>query len=137
MWDRVKGTPYQRYVANPGSGSIHNYGAAVDLTIADTTGTPLDMGTSFDSFLCKSQPRYESYFIDSSKITDANLTIEVKHTLRSEIMKHGLLSPAAHRNRLLLREIMESAEFKGISIEWWHFNAFAKDEIRKRFVIIE
>ena len=36
MWQKVKDTPAQRYVANPHSafGSIHNYGCAIDLTLA-------------------------------------------------------------------------------------------------------
>ncbi|MFK7970948.1 MAG: M15 family metallopeptidase, partial [Bacteroidia bacterium] len=44
MWRIVKGTPQQSYVASPKSGSVHNYGAAVDLTLATADGTPLDMG---------------------------------------------------------------------------------------------
>jgi D-alanyl-D-alanine dipeptidase len=30
--------------------SRHNLGAAIDLTLVDATGQPLDMGTQFDSF---------------------------------------------------------------------------------------
>ena len=50
MWERVKDTKYHRYVAHPDRLSLHNYGAAVDLTIADSMGQPLDMGTPFDFF---------------------------------------------------------------------------------------
>ena len=44
MWDLVKGTPLQSYVANPARGSMHNYGAAVDITIIEKNGNELDMG---------------------------------------------------------------------------------------------
>ncbi len=42
--------PDNRYVANPKGGSIHNRGAAVDMTLVDATGKELDMGTEFDHF---------------------------------------------------------------------------------------
>jgi D-alanyl-D-alanine dipeptidase len=50
MWEYVKDTKYRRYVADPDRLSLHNFGAAVDLTIADSLGMPLDMGTPFDHF---------------------------------------------------------------------------------------
>ena len=44
MWESVKGTPNVSFVANPAKGrGMHNYGAAVDITIMDSTGTPLPM----------------------------------------------------------------------------------------------
>lgn len=38
MFELVKGTPQQKYVADPdhSGGGYHNYGVAVDLTISDT-----------------------------------------------------------------------------------------------------
>ncbi|MEM7035544.1 MAG: M15 family metallopeptidase, partial [Bacteroidota bacterium] len=43
MWE-VLDVPYKRnYLAPPWEGSVHNYGCAVDLTVADSTGTALDM----------------------------------------------------------------------------------------------
>ncbi len=47
MWALV---PDARYVANPAKGSVHNRGAAVDLTLVTTEGTPLAMPTAFDDF---------------------------------------------------------------------------------------
>lgn len=110
MWRIVKGTSQQSYVASPSSGSVHNFGAAVDLTLADEQGTPLDMGTVFDFFGKKAQPRYESQFLAS-----------------------GELSQEQVDNRLLLRNVMIDAGFSIIRNEWWHFNAFPASESRKRF----
>ncbi len=46
MWKVVKGTSAQRYVANPKRGSVHNYAAAVDLTLVDAQKNEMDMGNS-------------------------------------------------------------------------------------------
>jgi D-alanyl-D-alanine dipeptidase len=32
MYDKMKGTKFEKYVANPSNGSMHNYGIAVDIT---------------------------------------------------------------------------------------------------------
>jgi len=47
MW---KIFPNPGYVADPKGGSIHNKGAAVDITLTDLQGNQLDMGTDFDHF---------------------------------------------------------------------------------------
>jgi D-alanyl-D-alanine dipeptidase len=114
MWALVKGTPQQPYVANPITGSNHNYGAAVDLTVVDEKGRELDMGTPFDFFGDLAQPRLEDAFLKTGKLTADQV-----------------------QNRRLLRKIMTGAGFFSISSEWWHFDAFPASEIRKRFTIIE
>jgi len=114
MWKKVKGTPEQRYVANPYKGSIHNFGAAVDLSIVDEYGIELDMGTPFDFFGKLAQPRYEQQFFDSKELTREQLD-----------------------NRALLRKAMKHAGFRGILSEWWHFNAFPKEVAREKYGIIE
>lgn len=114
MWAKVKGTPEQRYVANPYKGSIHNFGAAVDLSIVDEYGIELDMGTPYDFFGKLAQPRYEQQFFDSKELTREQLD-----------------------NRALLRKAMKHAGFRGILSEWWHFNAFPKEVTRKKYSIIE
>ena len=43
----VEGTDLERFVADGSRGGRHNYGVAVDLTIATLDGTPLDMGARF------------------------------------------------------------------------------------------
>ncbi len=48
MWEIF---PNPSYVGNPyKSGSIHNRGAAIDMTIVKLDGTPLDMGSAYDHF---------------------------------------------------------------------------------------
>ncbi len=112
MWAVVKGTPQQGYVANPNTktGSIHNYGCAVDLTIADKDGKPLDMGTPFDFFGLAAQPRHEFKLLAAGKLTHAQWA-----------------------NRLLLREVMVRAGFIPIASEWWHFNCAPNHVARKKF----
>lgn len=114
MWDALSGTPMQRYVANPRWGSMHNYGCAVDLTLIDSTGGRMDMGTPMDHFGPLAQPALEKQYLKNKKIT-----------------------PEQVANRAILREAMTAAGFYPISIEWWHFNAFEKDYIRKNYSIIE
>lgn len=114
MWKEVKGTEKQMYVASPATGSMHNYGAAVDVGLADEMGALVDMGTPFDFFGPKAQPRYESKFLTEGELTQNQIN-----------------------NRALLRKVMKYAGFKGIQSEWWHFNAFSKEETRAKYSIIE
>ncbi len=137
MWKIVKGTPKMFYVGNPKYGSIHNYGAAVDLTITDNKGNPLDMGTPFDYFGVKAQPRYEDYFLYPETVKNARLDKNVKEMIENDIKLSGPLSDNEISNRLLLRKIMEQADFEPIVNEWWHFNAFPNDVVRRKFSIIE
>ncbi|QHT68721.1 M15 family metallopeptidase [Rhodocytophaga rosea] len=89
MWALM---PDKRYVGNPyQNGSVHNKGAAVDLTLVDAEGKEVDMGTSFDHFGREAHHAY------------TNLPQE---TLQ---------------NRKLLKQGMESAGFLPITSEWWHY----------------
>ena len=114
LWKYVVGTPEQKYVANPDKGSIHNYGFAVDLTVIDEKGRPLDMGAGFDDFREISQPDQEQKYL-----------------------ANGQLTAAQYGNRLLLRKAMVAAGYRTISHEWWHFEAMPRDEVRAKFAIIE
>jgi len=114
MWALVVGTPSEDYVANPKGGSVHNFGSAVDLTIADARGVPLDMGTPFDYFGELAQPRHEDRFLKEKKLTQQQID-----------------------NRHLLRQVMAQAGFLSISIEWWHFNAVPVKVARSQYQIIE
>ena len=114
MWERVKDTPYHRYVAHPDRLSLHNYGAAVDLTIADSLGQPLDMGTPFD------------FFGRAAGISD-----------EQELIRQGILNLQQVQNRQLLRQVMHHAGFRSISGEWWHFNACSLQEAKQRYQLIE
>ncbi|MGZ3690028.1 MAG: M15 family metallopeptidase [Pseudobdellovibrio sp.] len=114
MWNKVKGTDHQQYIANPESGSNHNFGMAVDLSILDEKGYILDMGTGFDEFDERSQPKHEERFFAEKKLTEKHLA-----------------------NRKILRDCMEAAGFKQLSTEWWHFDALPRAEIRANYKIVE
>ncbi len=113
FWAIVKGTDQQQYVADPAQGSIHNYGCAVDLTILNASGKPLDMGTPFDYFGDLAQPALEAKFLKEGKLTNLQVS-----------------------NRKILREVMGQAGFKVLPNEWWHFNAFPPEVVRKKYRII-
>ncbi|MBM9604055.1 M15 family metallopeptidase [Desulfopila inferna] len=115
MWQLVVNTPRQPYVANPKWGSMHNYGAAVDVTLFNVkTGKRVDMGTPLDHFGLLAQPLLEDAFLRQGKLTSSQI-----------------------ENRLILRNAMLDAGWHMINIEWWHFNAFPKEVIRDSFLIIE
>ncbi len=101
------------YLADPRKGSIHNYGFAVDLTLLDASGNELDMGTPFDFFGPKAQPRLEG-----------------------RLVKTGQLSATQLANRKLLRETMVQAGFSITSSEWWHFNATSLKHARQTYPIL-
>jgi zinc D-Ala-D-Ala dipeptidase len=88
MWE-IK--PDTRYVANPDRGSDHNRGTAIDLTILDRSGEPLDLGTPFDEF----SPKAHHTYLD--------------------------LPPKVLKNRLLLKNTMAAVGFHHIETEWWHY----------------
>lgn len=120
QWDLWNALPQyppkirKNYVASPQEHSIHNYGSAVDLTIADESGLPIDMGTPFDYFGKKAYPKAEK-----------------------EMEEQGILSKEVIKNRLLLRKVMQKAGFLPIEYEWWHFNAFSRAEAKKRFQVVQ
>ena len=113
MWNIARESGNEDYVANPEKGSLHNLGVAVDLTIADAKGMPLDMGSPYDHFGMISQPRYEK-----------------------ELISSGELSYEQFENRWLLRSIMREAGFSIILTEWWHFNAEDKATARTKYALI-
>lgn len=114
LWDHVKDTPEEIYVANPATGSMHNYGFALDLSLVDANNQELDMGTAFDASVALSQPQLESHFL-----------------------KKGLLTQKQINNRLALRHAMEHAGFIQLPHEWWHFDALPKNVVKKNYKIVE
>ena len=92
FWDMTTG--FQReFVADPKTGSKHNRGCAVDLTIYDlATGMVVEMPGGYDEMTPRSYPDYPG----------------------------GPPEPRAKRD--LLRKAMESHGFTVESNEWWHFN---------------
>ncbi len=116
LWDTLDYPDAEKtkYVADPQEGSIHNYGAAVDLTIAGPDGKPLDMGTDFDYFGVLAYPVREEALLAAGQLTQEQVA-----------------------NRQLLREVMTKAGFTPITSEWWHFNAMSRAEADKRYGIVE
>lgn len=120
QWDLWNALPQyspkvrSNYVANPVEHSIHNYGSAVDLTVADEQGRPLDMGTPFDFFGEMAYPSREKALLASGK-------------LKKEV----------YSNRLILRKAMIHGGFMPIEYEWWHFNAFSRAEAKRRFAVLK
>lgn len=114
MYKVVQNTKYAAYVANPSRTGLHNYGMAVDLTICNENGTPLDMGTPFDFFGSAAGINRET-----------------------ELLKKGILTNQQIKNRQLLREVMTNAGFLTIRGEWWHFNAVSLNEAKRLYKVIE
>ncbi len=112
LWDNIQKPENVKhvYVAHPKKGSIHNYGAAVDLTLATRDGKALDMGTPYDFFGLLAQPRCETKFL-----------------------KTGELTRKQYQNRLLLRNVMLKAGFTMITSEWWHFNGCSLSAAKKKY----
>ncbi len=115
IWDSIKIPESERYkfLSNPKYGSLHCFGAAVDITITDSTGNELNMGTDFDSFEELAYPILEQKFL-----------------------KTGKLSKQIINNRKLLRKIMYKAGFFNIQTEWWHFNSCYRKEAREKYAMI-
>jgi len=89
LWDKV---PNANYVTPPSKGSMHNKGAAVDLTIVNADGDELYMGTEFDYFGKEGHHTYQD--------------------LPKEVLA----------NRRLLKRTMEEVGLAAIRTEWWHYS---------------
>jgi zinc D-Ala-D-Ala dipeptidase len=90
MWEQL---PKRGYVADPRTGSHHNRAAAVDVTLVQSDGSPVEMPTPFDSFG------------PAARQDAAGGTAE------------------ARQHRALLRAAMEAAGFHVNRMEWWHYEA--------------
>lgn len=112
----VEGTPLESFVADGTKGGRHNYGVAIDLTIATADGTPLDMGTPFDDLTAASS-------VKGTSDTDvaSTRTPEVYRQYCNELAKEGVISYEAAKNRVLLIEIMHEVGLVPYRREWWHF----------------
>lgn len=92
FWD-VTPEDKRKFVANPKTGSRHNRGCAVDLSIFDLkTGELVEMPTDFDDFTDKASPNYKG------------------------------ATKTQKKNRDLLRKMMEAEGFTVNDNEWWHFD---------------
>lgn len=114
LWQHLEGTHLRTYVADPAIGSIHSYGMAVDVTVIDPAGNPLDMGSGFDELNEKSHPNLETEMLACGKITSTHIA-----------------------NREILRQAMLQNGFYGIRSEWWHFNCNDPVLVRASYLRIE
>jgi len=94
-----------RFWANPTSDPLtpppHSTGAAIDLTLADMTGKPLDLGGEIDFIGAESTPDFYKNKYSSMPST-----------------KYQLF----HYRRSLLFLVMKKAGFAQHPNEWWHFS---------------
>lgn len=115
MFRSVQGTPKANYVANPAKGGgLHNYGLAVDITIADENGNELPMGTPVD-----------------------HLGPEANIDREEQMVARGVISETERQNRLLLRRVMTTAGFKPLRTEWWHFNLVSKRQAQAKYRLLD
>jgi len=92
FWD-VTPEDKRKFVANPKTGSRHNRGCAVDLSMFDLkTGKLVEMPSDFDDFTDKASPKYTGGTAEQTK------------------------------NRDTLRAAMEAEGFTVNDNEWWHFD---------------
>jgi serine beta-lactamase-like protein LACTB len=92
FWDATPDA-MKDFVANPETGSVHNRGAAVDLTLYDlSTGRAVEMPSGYDEFSARAYPDY------------------VGGTSRQRWLRERL------------RSAMAAEGFGVYPYEWWHFN---------------
>ena len=126
MRSLVQGTALQDFVADGTKGGRHNFGVAVDLTIATNAGIPLDMGAGFDDFTDAAAVKGTSDTNDA-----ANRNIKVYTAYINGLVKRGLISAQAAQNRIMLVEVMLEAGLYPYRREWWHYEQLAPmSEIR-------
>ena len=114
MYQAVAGTPKKIYVAAPERGGRHNYGVAVDLTIVDASGKPLDMGSSFDHFG-----------------EEAHLGNEEAR------VRAGIFNKEVPANRSLMRRLLGAEGLRPYDKEWWHYQEqMPMSEVRKRYQLL-
>ena len=106
----VAGTPYSNFVSSGVTGGLHNYGLALDLSITDSEGNLLDMGTDFDSFERCAGEVGEAEALQSGRLTEQQVS-----------------------NRKILRSIMTRAGFVPLGSEWWHFNAYTRAYTKEHY----
>ncbi|MGF1521742.1 MAG: M15 family metallopeptidase [Leptolyngbyaceae cyanobacterium] len=82
---------------NPQTPPPHSTGAAVDVTLANEAGQPVDMGSPIDEISARSHPEHFAQFTDPD-------------------------SQQFQTHRYLLRQILKQQGFQQHPHEWWHFS---------------
>ena len=93
QWAMWKLVPRKGYVADPRTGSNHNRGGAVDVTLVTLDGAAVEMPTPFDTF-----------------------GPAAHHGSNAGTAE-------ARANRETLRQAMVEAGFRANRMEWWHYDA--------------
>ena len=129
----VEGTEFEGFVADGTRGGRHNYGVAVDLTIATCDGTPLDMGAGFDDFSDAASVKGTP---DSSDPKTRTLDIYRRHAHQQ--VERDIITLEAAENRLLLIEVMLEAGLYPYRREWWHFEEIISiTETRSKYKLVD
>lgn len=84
-------------LVDPAAPPPHSTGAAIDLTLVDETGTPVEMGSAIDELSPRSYPNYFANRV-------------------------GMNEQSYHLHRQLLCESMAAGGFMRHPQEWWHFS---------------
>lgn len=82
---------------DPATPPPHSTGAALDVSLVDAEGQPVEMGSPIDEVSPRSFPDHFAAHTDA-------------------------LGQAAHRHRQLLHQVMGTAGFRRHPQEWWHFS---------------
>jgi D-alanyl-D-alanine dipeptidase len=89
LWEKK---PDRKFVAHPDTGSRHNRGASVDLTLITLDGNKVEMPSLYDEFGAKAGAFQKN------------------------------LLPQVAENLKILQKAMQTAGFKLLASEWWHFD---------------
>lgn len=114
MWDscRYNSLKKKKFLAKPSQTSLHNYGAAVDVSLM-YKGKEVDMGTPYD-------------FAGEAAYTYNEQVLVKNHTITFEQMQ----------SRQLLRNVMKEEGFIENKYEWWHFGATYRSKADKLYPLI-
>lgn len=129
----VEGTDLERFVADGKRGGRHNYGVAVDLTIATSDGVPLDMGAEFDDF---TQAASVKGTPDTSN--PATRSIDIYRSYADSLIAKNIITRTAAENRILLLETMLEAGLYPYRREWWHYeDIMPMDSVRTKYKLLD
>ena len=133
MRQTVEGTEFESFVADGTLGGRHNYGVAVDLTIATNDGTPLNMGAEFDEFSEASSVKVTP---DSSDAKSRSIDVYKSYVM--SLAECGIIALDEAKNRILLLEVMCEAGLVPYRREWWHFEELTSmSDTRKKYKLLD
>jgi zinc D-Ala-D-Ala dipeptidase len=92
QWQLWKVFPKPGFVADPRTGSNHNRGGAVDLSLVTLDGGPVEMPTPYDTFTAAAHQGFDGG------------------------------TPASRAHREVLKAAMTAAGFTTNPREWWHYD---------------